>query len=161
MTVERAEEDRAVGLLRFTLGGTRVELPALKIRQAREWKKRLSAVSFDDETVDVMEYPVDTMLDLVEAYDVQGILGGRESIEDRATDLELYTLFRQILEATFPFVTSPVLTSDFGRLVVAGFFARASSMNGPLPSGASTPTPSRNGSRRSSSSSSGKRARSG
>jgi hypothetical protein len=160
MSESRAEEARAAGLLHLTLGGSVVELPVLRIRQARAWKEQLAAVDLSAGGEDALDQPIEVMLELLAAYDVTGILGGRDAIEDRATDPEVYDAFRQLLAATFPFVATSALTADFSRLVVAAFYARASSTSGPSPAGASTPTGSRPASPTSSSSSSGTRARS-
>lgn len=161
MTEERTEEARAAGLLYLTFGGADVELPVLRIRKAREWKRRLGEV--DIVAASDLDHPIEVMLDLLVAYDTQGILGARETIEDRATDQEVYAAFKEVLSATFPFVkdSSTMLTDDFARLVSVVLLAQANSTSAPSASGASTPTPSKRRSRTSSSSSSTKRARSG
>lgn len=141
MTQERPEDDRAAGVLRLTLGGTPVELPVLRIRQSRLWREQLRATDIEDG--EDVERPIQVMLDLVAAYDVTGLLGGRDAIEDRATDAEVYAAFQQMLAASFPFVETPPLTEAFGRLVVAAFYRRAKPTNGRLPTGASAPTRSR------------------
>lgn len=157
---ERSEDARASGLLRFTLGGSDVELPVLRIRAAREWKKRLDEVDVVD-GASSLDYPIEVMLDLLDAYDVQRILGGRDAIEDRATDQEVFDAFREVLAATFPFVkdSSTMLTDDFTRLVAVALLERVNSTSGLSASGASTPTPLKRRSPKSSSSSSGTRAK--
>ena len=104
-----------------------------------------------------MDYPVEAMLDLLAAYDLQGVLGDRSAIEDRATDQEVYDAFQEVLLATFPFVKNANLmtTDDFTRLVVTVLLERASSTNGRLQPGTSPRKPSKSRSRKSNSNSSG------
>ena len=159
MDEERTEEARAAGFLHLVLGGTRVELPVLKIRQARAWKEKLGATEMSPTDLESdMDYPMRVMLDLVAAYDVTGVLGGVEAIEDRATDREVYAAFRAMLEATYPFVDTATMVGDFARLVVAAFYRRANTTSGPSRIGASTRTGSKRATPKSSSSSSGKLA---
>ena len=154
MAEERSEEARAAGLLYPVIGGQVVELPVLRIRKAREWKKRLGEVEVEGEHD--MDYPIEVMLDLLVAYDVQGVLGSRDSVEDRATDREVYDAFREVMAATFPFVPRPesILTDDFTRKVVASLYLRGSSTSGRSVNGGSTPTRSKRRSPRSNSNSS-------
>lgn len=155
---ERSEEARASGLLQLTIGGQRVELPVLRIRQAREWRKALDATK----TADGLDGGTDVMLGLLVAYDVTGILGGRDALEDRATDPEIYEAFREVMAATFPFVRHPELVwaEEFMRRLVQHLFLQGNSTNGASTPGGSTPTLLRRASRTSNSSSSTKRARS-
>lgn len=157
---ERTEDARASGLLHFTLGGDPVELPVLRIRAAREWKAKLDAADASGGTD--LDHPIEVMLDLLVAYDVQGVLGGRDAIEDRATDREVYAAFSEVLAATFPFVrdSRAMMADDFARMVAVALLGRAASTNGRSADGDSPPTPSKRRSRTSSSSSSGTRRRS-
>lgn len=157
MADERSEDARASGLLHLAFGGETVELPVLRIRKAREWKKRLADLDLSGDGD--MDYPVEAMLDLLIAYDVQGLLGDREAIEGKATDQELYDAFQEVLLATFPFVKDANLmtTDDFARIVVTVLLERANSTNGRLQPGTSPRKPSKSRSRKSSSSSSGPR----
>ncbi len=160
---ERSEEAAATGRLHATIGGSTVELPVLKIRQARRWKAALEEADLDIDEVATeggqasgeLDKPIDVMLDLILAYDVTNALGGRDALEDRATDAEVYALFEDILAATFPFVARYPMTERFGRLVVASLYYRAKPTSGPSPTGDSPPTRSRKASPTSSSSSSG------
>lgn len=157
VTEQRPEDDRANGVLRIILGGRPVELPVLRIRQSRAWRERFAAMAeTDGEGATDIGLPIEGMLDLLAAYDMGGILGGREAIEDRATDREVYDAFEQIVAASYPFADARVMTQ-----VAAGAFSRqAQPTNGRSRTGASRPMTSRTGSRTSSSSTSGMQGRS-
>ena len=134
------------------------ELPVLKIKAARAWKAQLGTTRIDD--LDDYSVPTDIMLDLLLAYDTTGVLGGREAIEEVATDVEVFNAFQEVLRASFPFVSDPLtVIPDFGRIVVASLLARG--MNGHSPTGASTPMPSQTDLPTNSSSSSGSEGTSG
>jgi hypothetical protein len=110
----RSEEDALAGVLRVTVGGRERELPVLTIAVARAWKAELVKVlagqigemRFDsiEDTGAVAAAVGDRMLELVVAYDTGSELGGREYLEAKATDAEIYAAFRSILEVSFPFV---------------------------------------------------------
>lgn len=110
----RSEEDALAGILRLTVGGRERELPVLTIAAARLWKAELVRVlagqigemRFDsiEDTGAIASAVGDRMLDLVVAYDTGSELGGKEYLEAKATDAEIYLAFRSILEVSFPFV---------------------------------------------------------
>lgn len=174
MAVERTEDAGLAGVLPITIGGRVRYVPALKIRQSREWKAKLgelvAGVDIDDDLgrtiATLANLASDRALDLVEAYDTTGVLGGREAIEDQATDAELFAALEVIVKATYPFegalrsaaeAFGPQLRTLAGRAlaVAADALSRVSSTPTPSASGASTRTPSSSGSAMSSSSSSG------
>jgi uncharacterized membrane protein YgcG len=164
---ERDEEDaRVSGVLRVTLGGRTVDLPILKIRPLRRWTRLLEETDFDLEQQggderNPLDRPMDIQIDLIVGYDQQGVLGGREHIEDVATAAEVDDIFDAVLTETFPQTARVPLAERLGRLVVAAFFSRGSSTNGRSRTGASTRTRSRSGSRTGSSGPSGTRGGSG
>lgn len=114
---ERSEGEIVSGLIHVTIGGRRAEhreLPVLAAGASRAWKRELAKALIGDvgamdlETVSdlstVGSSVGDRILDLVVAYDITASLGGREWLEANATDVELYGLFRRLLEVSFPFV---------------------------------------------------------
>lgn len=183
----RTEDSALSGVLTLTMGGRAFTVPTLKIRQSREWKARLGAVA---QAIDIpsggdmaatigalANAPIDAVLALVLAYDTAGetrpgVLGGRDLVEDMATDAEVYEAFRLMVTATYPKALDLLRSAveEFGpQLRVAAMVAmqriietssRERPTNGPSPDGDSTPTPLKPVSRMSSSSSSG-RMRSG
>ena len=109
----RSEEDVLAGVLRVTVGSVEKTLSVRRIRAARDWKKslarnlvggigRIDVRSLADGG-DVAAAFGDRVLDLVVEYDSAAELGGREWLEDHATDEEIYAIFRSILEVSFPF----------------------------------------------------------
>jgi len=110
----RSEEDVLGAILHVTVGGRERELPVRTIASARAWKAelvkvlagRIGEMRFDsiEDTGAIASAVGDQMLDLVVAYDESAALGGREYLEAKATDAEIYLAFRSILEVSFPFV---------------------------------------------------------
>lgn len=176
MASERTEVAALGGYLKVVIGGRPVELPVLKMYQSRTWKEMLGPemAGVDVDTSDMsalinrlVTVPGEIALDLVDAYDVEKVLGGREAIEKRATDAEVYAALEVMVEATYP-KGADVLRSavrEFGpqllwmvRAVVtnaAGRFIQGSSTATPSGTGDSTPSPLTDDSPTSSSSSSG------
>lgn len=174
MTAERTEDAGIAGVLQISMGGRVHRVPALKLRHSREWKERLgdiaSGIELDDDLgkmlASVANLASDRALDLVVAYDRTGVLGGRDAIEDEATDAELFAALEVMVKATYPFARAlrsvaeafgPQLRELLTRLAgaAAGALSRASSTPTPSATGDSTPTPLSDGSATSSSSSSG------
>lgn len=179
----RSEDAGLAGILTFTMGGRVLVVPTLKIRQSREWKSRIGAIA---QAVDIPDgadmattigalanAPIDAVLALVLAYDTAcetrpGILGGRDAVEDMATDAEAYEAFRLMVIATYPKALDLLRSAveEYGpQLRVAAMLAmqrisetssRERPTNGPSPDGDSTPTPLKPVSPTSSSSSSGR-----
>lgn len=174
MAGERTEDLGLAGVLTLTIGGRARSVPVLKLRQSREWKARLGDVAkgieLDDDLGVTIAHaaalPADIALDLVDAYDVGKVLGGRDAIEDAATDREIFAALESLVKVTFPFETAlRSVVEAYGpqlRVVATGILAsvadrlsRASSTSTPSDTGDSTPTPLRSVSPTSSSSSSG------
>jgi hypothetical protein len=109
----RPDEEVAGGYISATLGGQVRNLPVLPIARNREWKRQFDATVRDmganaesddfDEVVRALSDSIETMLDLLIAYDDTSSLGGREWIDKHATDREVYELFKKVTDAAFPF----------------------------------------------------------
>jgi hypothetical protein len=144
-----SEERTILGLLVLTVGGEEVEVPKLKLRSARAWRRRaLEAygrwAGVDLEPTDlvatagVLDEVETAMLDLIAEYDVTGVLGGREGLEDRFLPGEVAAAFNAMLASSLPF--------DLAAQLAAAEPASARSTNGRSPTGASIPTASRSAS---------------
>jgi hypothetical protein len=103
----------AAAPIAVTLGGREKRLPPLSIRANREWKRKVaeavgaSWVAFGqaDDTgsiVGLVAGATDTMLDLLLEYDMSGSLGGREWIEEHASDAEVYQTMKEVLAVAYP-----------------------------------------------------------
>lgn len=115
---ERQEEDVLSGVLLVVLGSGESKatktLPIRTVAKARDWKRGLlrsvggGIGTMNLETIvdsgDVASAFGDRMLDLVVSYDESASLGGREWLEQNATDAQVYSVFRRLLEVSFPFV---------------------------------------------------------
>ncbi len=109
----RPDEEVAGGYISATLGGQAKSLPVLSVAQNRTWKSQFdttvtqigaSAESDDfDEIVRALSDSIEKMLDLLIAYDQTSSLGGREWIDQHATDREVYETFKKVTDAAFPF----------------------------------------------------------
>ena len=162
---QKAEEEALAGLIPVTIDGGatsggpfRFDLPVLKMGRARRWRKLVS------ETFAALVTPADSpegndamagaQLDLIVAYDDRGVLGGREWLEEHATDEESDTLYNLIVEKSYRFVSSPTaLVLTIFQQVAA--LERAKLANGPSPTGTSDQTSSTSASPSPSSTSSG------
>lgn len=158
----RSPEDVLAGVLRIAVGGVERLVPTLPLRATREWQATLAAgpsgfsvpVSEDDWTAaNVSEFAgltIDTILDLVVAYDRTGALGGRDWLEEHADPAQLYAAAQQMAEVAFPFAENV-------RLLLAALVVRSvvgsnspKSTNGHSPIGASTRSRSKSASTRTS-----------
>jgi len=128
MVGPRTEEDKLTkALIKVILGGKEYEIKPLVIRDARDWRKQLTALlsripSYTGITTDdpagfanamqamVVDMP-DQMADLFFAYakDLD-----RDEIEGLASEAELAAAVEQVLEVAFPLVQS--LTTSLKRL---------------------------------------------
>ena len=160
--VTRSPEDVLAGVLRIAVGGVERIVPTLPLRATREWQAQLAAgpsgfsvpVTEDDWTAaNVSEFAgltLDTVLDMVVAYDRTGALGGREWLDENADPAQLYAAAEQMAEVAYPF-------ADNVRLLLAALVVRTvvgspslKSTNGRLPIGASTRSRSKRASTRTS-----------
>jgi hypothetical protein len=127
---ERSPEDVLAGVLRIAVGGRERIVPTLSIRATREWQQEIARgpggfsvpVSDDDwSAADVADFSgltLQTVLDVVVAYDRTGALGGREWLEENADPAQLYAAASQMAEAAFPFATDT-------RLLLAALVVRS------------------------------------
>lgn len=136
MLPERSEEDVLAGVLRVRVDGAERELPVRRIRAARDWKRSLARNlvggigRIDVRTLadggDVAAVFGDRVLELVVEYDETAALGGRDYLEEHATDQEIYAIFRGILDVSFPFArdlrtaVSELRALGFADLLAAG-----------------------------------------
>lgn len=148
---KRSEEDVLRGVLPVTVGGSPKELPVLSIGKARKWKVELGKVVGADvagmrleslgDGAGVANAAGDRVLDLVLAYDQGAALGGREWLEENATDVEIYAIFRRLIEVSFPFVRDiRSIVAELRAVGLADLLGSvrslpASSTNGRSPSG--------------------------
>jgi hypothetical protein len=170
---EQSPEEAATGFLRVTVGGIVKRVPTLKIAAVREWKDEIARgpsgfvvpATDDDWTAAVVAeftgLSIETVLDLVVAYDKTGALGGREWLEQNADPSEVYEAALAMAGNAFPFWTD--VPAGLAALVVRRVVESKppSSTNGRSPGGDSTRRRSRASSTRRSSTSSGAPARSG
>jgi hypothetical protein len=156
----RSAEDVLAGVLRIAVGGVEKLVPTLPLRATREWQAQLAtgptsfsvSVTEDDWTAaNVSEFAgltLETVLDMVVAYDRTGALGGREWLEEHADPAQLYAAASQMAEVAFPF-------ADNTRLLLAALVVRSvvgsgspNSTSGLSPIGASTRARSKSASTR-------------
>jgi hypothetical protein len=158
----RSAEDVLAGVLRIAVGGVEKIVPTLPLRATREWQARISTgptgftvpVSEADwSATTVAEFSgmtLDTILDLVVAYDRTGALGGREWLEENADPAQLYAAAEQMAEVAYPFADN--IRVLLAALVVRAVVGSASpkSTNGRSPTGGSTRSRSKSASTRTS-----------
>jgi hypothetical protein len=153
----RSEEDVVAGVLPVSVGGIAKNLRILTMAESRTWKLALVNVGTkgigtldlrsSEDIGPLIDTAAEKILELVVAYDVDGTLGGREWLEKKATDLEVYTVFRRCLEVSFPFVRDlRSVLAELRALGLADLLANAasrpaSSGSGDSPGGASDSTP--------------------
>jgi hypothetical protein len=148
---DRTEGAALGGTLTVTIDGRPVVLPVLKVKHSKEWKNRLGTVVADTNiAVDddlsvtigrVANLASDVALDLVAAYDRTNLLGGRDAIEEQATDPELFAALETLVKVTFPFETAArSLAEAFGPQLRELMTGLLSNMAAVLKRGSSTPT---------------------
>lgn len=158
MPLDRAPEDVAAGVLRFTFGGQERVVPTLKIRASRDWIRAgvaklpaLQAVLAGDQSPEGLDQLIalgyDAALEQVLAYDRTGALGGRDWLEDNADPTELYEALRAMGQVALPFVGDlkgllAILPGLLEGAAPDDTSESTSSTSSPSPSGVSTPTPS-------------------
>jgi hypothetical protein len=110
------QETEAVlhGILRVVVGGEQRELPKLKLRPGRDWRRRamasfgpLANLELDPaalvDSIGQIDEAEDVVLGLIAEYDATSALGGREALEDVLWPNEVGPLFQAMLAATLPF----------------------------------------------------------
>lgn len=126
MTEERTEELGEAGLLHLHVGQDIVPLRVLTIEESDAWQatfaESYAALEVPKSPLEggellrkMMEVGPAATLDLLLAYDLDGALGGRESLRKRMTKAQLRAAFDAILEAELP------LDPDERRSVLEGF----------------------------------------
>jgi hypothetical protein len=147
----RSPEDVLAGVLRIAVGGVEKLVPTLPIKATRKWQEAIghgpsgftAPVSEDDWTAaTVSEFTgltIETVLDIVVAYDRTGALGGREWLLENADPAQIYAAASQMAEVAFPFATDiPMLLAALVVRSVVGSIP-PNSTNGHSPTGTSTP----------------------
>lgn len=149
----RPDEQVVGGFIPVELGGEAKVLPVLSIRENRTWTKlfagsiraKLEAVGplqSVDEVVGLLVESMDTMMDLLVAYDRDKVLGDKEWIDTHATDREVYETLKRVTAAAFPFGVDlrtlvpeliPMLMSSLTQGVAIATVALSQSTNGSRP----------------------------
>src|SRR5690348_13547733 len=101
--------------IRITLAGDTYELPVLSIRENREWKAQLNAMtaalmSALDDTDDLpavlalLSNQVDDLLTMLVSYDVTHVLPSRDEIESIRPDptVEIFEAVKEVFKAANP-----------------------------------------------------------
>ena len=146
----RSPEDVLAGVLRIAVGGVEKLVPTLPLRATREWQAQIAKgpsgfsvpVDSDDWSASaVAEFSgmtLDTVLDIVVAYDRTGALGGRDWLEENADPAQLHAAALQMMEVAYPFAedVTLLLAALVVRTVVES--GPRSSTNGRSRTGAST-----------------------
>jgi hypothetical protein len=156
MTEERTEAEALAQVLTLSVGGEPVALRTLTIDESDAWLRRLTgAVDVElpdaegdaDTLARMLALPAQAALELVAAYDVDGVLGDPESLRTRMTKRELHAALEAMADAEDPFGegAARLAAEVFGapsrflaamtQLVIDGL----ASPTVPSPSGASTP----------------------
>ena len=163
MAEPRTEAEAEAGDLTITLGGRSYRLPALTIRQGKEWRASLAGAlsgmeaDIPEDAPDGGEGALRSILSqgpaakvaALAAYDIGGVLGGLDAIEARMTQRELGAAIEVVMEAEYPFEPDErrSVVEAFGlplrvlglasRAVTEGMSRPASSPSGPSRIGAS------------------------
>jgi hypothetical protein len=156
MTDERTEADALAQVLTVSVGGEAVELRTLTIDESDAWLRRLTGavdIALPDAEGDadtlarMLALPAQAALDLVAAYDKDGVLGDTEALRTRMTKRELHEALEAMADAEDPFGegAARLAAEVFGapsrflaamtQLVLDGL----ASPTAPSPNGASTP----------------------
>lgn len=113
--MERSREDVVAGILRIAVGGSERPIQTLNLRESRGWLvfacSKIAGfrglIMGDDSIESLTEFAdtsLDTILDVVVAYDKQSMLGGRDWLEEHADPTQLYQAARDMGEVSLPFV---------------------------------------------------------
>jgi hypothetical protein len=109
----RGDNEAFAGKITGTVDGEPVSIPVLRIKHAEEWRTELEVQAAVVGTTIFEGLPgmlgmsssmVDAMLELVIAYDRSGVLGGKEAFIEKASDGEAWLLFKEMVDASYPFV---------------------------------------------------------
>ena len=149
--LERTEELGLSGRLPIVVGGQQVALRTLNLDESETWQQQFADFDISIESPAASKRTSDAMLELVQAYDIDGTLGN--NLRTRFTRRELYDALMQIAKAEMPFLEdAPLAAKAFGEALagqlMVGQFQQANSTNGHSPTGTSTRRRSANGSRK-------------
>jgi hypothetical protein len=162
--VVRSEDLAARQVLPISVGGERIELRTLSIEESDAWLRTLTgAVDIDvgaiggdaDGLAKLLSLSAQAALDVIAAYDADGVLGGREALSARMTKREVRIALEAMATAEDPFAEGALRLVDevFGapsRLLAAMstmVTSELASRPGASPSGASLPGASTTGPR--------------
>lgn len=109
----RSAEDIFAGHVRLVLGGEEFVVPVRSRKANREWLSALDAGfvgmmdsldELDDEqqVLALLIGEADAFLDALLSYDAEGILPTRDTIDARATDMEIITAVMEVWRAAHP-----------------------------------------------------------
>jgi hypothetical protein len=109
----RSEAEVVSATISVTVGGVPKTLPVLSIKRNRTWKARLigraGTILGSVEDVEtwagalaLVTNAVDDMLEMLLEYDRAAALGGREWLEEHATDAEIWAAFKEVARAAYP-----------------------------------------------------------
>lgn len=109
----RSAEDIFAGHVRLVLGGEEFVVPVRSRKANREWlvalDGRLAALLDSLEVLDdeaevlaLLFGATDAFLDALLSYDAEGVLPPRETIDERATDIEIMTAVMEVWRAAHP-----------------------------------------------------------
>lgn len=141
---EQTAEDRLSGILRLRFGSVETEVPALPLRPAKKWVDLLAAklaaigaspTGDSSALLRLANETVDAALDLIVAYDRDGVLGGREWLEDNATPWQIRSALEVMREAALPFGDGVELLA---LMALAAKSTEPSSTSGPSDDGLPT-----------------------
>lgn len=110
---EREEAEIVAATISVTVGGMGKTLPVLSMKANRKWKAQLVARtgtilgSIEDvetwaQALSLITGAVDDMLESLLEYDRTAALGGREWLENTATDAEIWAAFKEVARAAYP-----------------------------------------------------------
>jgi hypothetical protein len=157
MADERSEAGALRQVLHLTVGGEPVELRTLTIDESDAWLRRLTGAvdvalpeteGDADTLAQLLSLPARAALELVVAYDVDGVLGDAGSLRSRMTKGELHAALAAMAGGRGPFFGEGAarladevcgapsrFLATMTRLVIDGL----ASPTAPSPSGVSTP----------------------
>jgi hypothetical protein len=155
MPEERTEADALRQVLTVSVGGKSVELRTLTIDESDVWLRKLTgAVDVElpeadgdaDTLARLLALPARAALELVAAYDVDGVLGDIDSLRTRMTKRELHASLEAMAGAEDPFGEGAArlaaevcgAPSRFLATVTSLVIDGLASPTAPSPSGAST-----------------------
>lgn len=148
---ERADAEIVARQIRFSLGGDPRVIRVLSVAENREWTANLATLvratlgkvgplESVDEVALLLSQSIDTMMDLLIAYDVDHELPERDWIDTKATDREVYEALKRVTAAAYPFGFDlravvpelvPALLSSLSRGIAAATVALSHSTSAP------------------------------